>query len=248
MSKENYSKLSAYALRQIAKAADFEDNSPRSWTEILNEIEQDLQLFKSSDDFHKETNLYLLNHVGFKVMKLIDQYRTAPNFDDRYKPYMNLKRIVLDVDDVVADFTEAFTKRYNINPKSYWDGTYNIGKMLDEIKEDKDFYINLKVKYRPNFMPYAYVSSRSIPVEWTETFLEMNDLPCRPVYHVPFNTSKLEVLKSLNTEIFIDDKFDNFAEALGAGITAFLMDAPHNQHYNVGFRRIFSLDIKNIIR
>lgn len=245
---ENYAKLSAYALRQIAKAAEKENITPRSWLEILDEIERDLQKFKSSEDFNHETQLYLLNHVGVKVMQLIDQYRTSPDLDDRYKPYLNLKRIVLDVDDVVADFTKAFTKKYNINPRSYWDGTYQIGEMLNELKEDRDFYVNLEVKFKPNFMPHAYVSSRSIPVEWTQEFLEKNDLPCRPVYHVPFNTSKLEMLKMLNTEIFIDDKFDNFAEAMRNGITAFLMDAPHNQHYNVGFRRIHSLDIKNIIR
>ncbi len=245
---EAYDRLSAYSLKQIAKAAALEGVEKEEWTDILNRIEVNIQKFKSGEDFKDDSRLYLLAHAGVDVLKLIDHYRTNPMQDNRYKPYMNLRRIVLDVDDVVADFTEAFSKRYNVDAKSYWDGYYDIEQKLEEIKNDKDFYISLKVKFKPNFMPYAYVSSRSIPVEWTQEFLQNNDLPCRPVYHVPFNTSKLEVLKKIGTEIFIDDKFDNFLEAQQNGITSFLMDAPHNQHYDVGYKRLYNLDIKNIIR
>jgi hypothetical protein len=41
----------------------------------------------------------------------------------------------------------------------------------------------------------------------------------------------------------IDDKYDNYKEITNAGIFCYLMDAPHNQYYQVGHRRIYDLKI-----
>ena len=38
-------------------------------------------------------------------------------------------------------------------------------------------------------------------------------------------------------------RFDNFVELNRAGICTYLMDAPHNQYYQVGHRRIYDLKI-----
>ena len=38
-------------------------------------------------------------------------------------------------------------------------------------------------------------------------------------------------------------KYENYKEATDAGIFCYLMDAPHNQYYQVGHRRIYNLDI-----
>ena len=245
----NYAQISAYAIKQVSKAISLEGGFKReeSWTTLMNELEMYYNEFKSGRDL-TDDGTYLLSHVAHRALLMLDQYRTNPNLDDRYKPYMNHKKIVLDVDDVVADFTSAFTQKYNIKEGKYWDSTYSIKQKLNELKEDKSFFINLPVKHYPNFIPYAYVSARSIPVEWTMEFLEKNNLPCSPVFHVPFNASKTDTLLDIGAEIFVDDKFTNFVEAQKAGITSFLMDASHNQHYDVGYRRIYNLDIMNIIR
>ena len=60
---------------------------------------------------------------------------------------------------------------------------------------------------------------------------------------VPWDQSKLAHLRDLKIDIFIDDKYENYKEATDAGIFCYLMDAPHNQYYNVGHRRIYNLDI-----
>lgn len=257
--KLKYQLIPPYAIKQIArvftfgagKYGEFNWEKGFTWTRLLGAMERHMAAFKAGVDLDPESGLYHLAHAVTNGLMLLEFHRTHPELDDRYKPYMNEKRIVLDVDDVVADFAGAYKEKFGKSPHNYWDFTYSMGdnlKTLIESPEGEDFFVNLKVKHRPNFIPHAYVSSRSIPVEWTKKFLEKNGLPCRPVYHVPFNESKVEVLKSIQAEIFIDDKFQNFREAQEAGITAYLMDAEHNQHHNVGYRRLNDLDIRNIIR
>lgn len=247
--KEDYASISPYALKQIAKAVSLEKDllKDQNWSSLMNDFENYYQQFKSGKDLTVD-GTYLLSHVANIAMLMIDQYRTNPELDDRYKPYMNHKHIVLDVDDVVADFSGAFCKKFNIPEGKYWDSNYGMKEKLAELAKDKSFFVDLPVKHIPNFIPHAYVSARSIPEDWTMEFLEKNGLPCRPVYHVPFNASKVDILEEIGADIFIDDKFSNFLESQKAGITSFLMDASHNQHYDVGYKRIYNLDIMNIIR
>ena len=41
----------------------------------------------------------------------------------------------------------------------------------------------------------------------------------------------------------IDDKPENYREALEAGVFCYLMDAPHNQFIDAGHRRIYNLNL-----
>ena len=50
-----------------------------------------------------------------------------------------------------------------------------------------------------------------------------------------------DVIKDLDIDIFVDDRFDNFVELNKAGICCYLFDAPHNRRYDVGYKRIKSL-------
>lgn len=257
--KLKYNLIPTYGLKQVARVLTMgaEKYGERNWekgikwSELMSAHERHYQAYKACEDIDEESGLFHLAHVVCNGLMLLENYRLHPELDDRYKPYMHERKIVLDVDDVIADFAGGYKKRFGESPHNYWDFTYSMGdnlKQLVESPEGEDFFVNLEVKHRPNFIPHAYVSSRSVPVEWTKKFIEKNGLPCRPVYHVPWNESKVEVLKSIDTEIFIDDKFQNFREAEVAGIAAFLMDAEHNQHHNVGYRRLRDLDIKNIVR
>lgn len=254
--KLRFDLIPPYATKQLARvftfgAQKYDDNNWMKgfdWSRLMASFERHYQDFKSGIDIDDDSGLYHLAHCMANGFMLLEHYRLHPNLDDRYKPYLKDVKIVLDIDDVVADFAGAYKEKFGEVPQRYWDHTYNMPERLDEITKNKDFYVNLKVKHRPNFTPHAYVSSRSVPVEWTQEFLEKNGLPCRPVHHVPFNTSKVETLKSIGAEVLVDDKFENFKEAQLNGITAFLMDAEHNQHYDVGYRRLYDLDIKNIIR
>jgi len=55
------------------------------------------------------------------------------------------------------------------------------------------------------------------------------------------NTTKVNMAKTMDLDIFVDDKFDNFIELNTNGIFCHLMDAPHNRRYNVGHRRLMSI-------
>ena len=92
-----------------------------------------------------------------------------------------------------------------------------------------------------NFEPHCYITSRSIPKEWTEEWIDKNGFPTMPVYSVGFGESKVEVAKKSGIDIFVDDRYENFVELNNGGICTYLFDAPHNQRYDVGYKRIKSL-------
>ena len=119
--------------------------------------------------------------------------------------------------------------------------------VLKILAEEKDFWLNLTVKNKPNFIPAGFVSARGISKKWTVESLQKHKIPGRSnVHQVPLGQSKIEVLKSLNCDIFVDDKYATFKECHENGVFCLLMDAPHNQHINTPYR-IYTLDIENIL-
>lgn len=255
--KIRYDLESTYAKEQAAKVMTFglekygKDNWTKGmpWSEAEASLRRHLEAYASGEDFDPETGIYHLSHVRVNADFIVDYYRSHPEMDDRKKYYLTQPKITLDIDEVVCSFQKKYSERFGtpIDPK-YWDQSYGIADNLALVKDDHAFWVEMEVLHRPDFTPHAYVSSRSIPVAFTQAFLEKNGLPCRPVYHVDFGESKIEVLKRIGSEIHIDDSFRNFKECEENGITAFLMDAPHNQHHNVGYRRLHDLQIRNIVR
>ena len=58
---------------------------------------------------------------------------------------------------------------------------------------------------------------------------------------------KIDVLKEHNIDIHVDDKIQNYRDAVREGIFCYLVTAPHNTYLDVGTRRIESLlDLKGI--
>jgi uncharacterized HAD superfamily protein len=92
------------------------------------------------------------------------------------------------------------------------------------------------------FEPHCYITSRPCSVETTIKWLDDNGFPTKPVYCVGVGQSKVDVAKEAGVDIFVDDAFDNFKTLNAAGICCFLWDTPHNQRYQVGFKRIHSLN------
>jgi hypothetical protein len=144
-------------------------------------------------------------------------------------------RIFLDLDDVIFNWHGAYAKYFNVPVPTAWD---NSQEMLDRL--------NLPVKYKPDFQPKGFVSARGIPKSWTEASLKKNKIKGRSnVHQVNWGKSKLEVLKQLNCELFIDDKLETFLELNQNGIPCLLMDAPHNKNHKTEFR-INTLNINKI--
>ena len=219
-----------------------------SWLETFGSFLRHYRAYLSGELYDAESGLHHLGHALVNLIFIRQFYHLAPWHDDRLKAHLIIPRIVLDIDDVIADFIGAYKKRYNIDKDiSQWYFSYKTSENLEVLEKDKDFWVNLEVLHYPNFIPLAYVSSRQIPIEWTEEFLEKNNLPCRKVYHVGYKESKVEILKSIDCQLFIDDKIDNVVEAQRAGICSYLLSNSHNEKVDVGIRRLHDLNIHDIV-
>ena len=79
-----------------------------------------------------------------------------------------------------------------------WNFDRNIKEKFDSLADDKEFWLSIPIKTKPseiNFEPHCYITSRSIPKEWTEEWLDKNGFPTMPVYSIGHGMSKVEVAK-----------------------------------------------------
>lgn len=155
-------------------------------------------------------------------------------------------KIYLDVDDVVLAWHDAYFKKYNLSGITDWIPYDTIKYHLKELQNDRMFWITLPLMHKPNFQPSGYISAREVPIQWTKDAMKLRKIPGRSkVKHVNWGESKIKVLKSLDCEIFIDDKYSTFKECHDNGIFCLLMNSSLNQHHETEYR-IFDLDIKKI--
>lgn len=214
-----------------------------SWTEVLSSLKKHLTEFELGNDYTKEGLLHIAE-VASNALILCEYYSIYPQGDDRIIAPINKPIVGCDLDDVIFDFTGSYEKRFNTKLSNYWNGDYNMGENLEQLKNEKDFWVNMPVKNRPSFEVDYYITARSIPIEWTKEAIQKNNLPKAPVYSLPWNVSKIDTLKELGVDIMIDDKYSTFKECKENGIFCYLMDSDTNQHYNVGHHRIYDLNLK----
>lgn len=158
-----------------------------------------------------------------------------------------MPKIFLDIDDVIFNWYVDYAKRFNTKVPKSWLNSNLIKKRLDILTKEKNFWLNLSIKNIPNFQPNGFVSARGIPKSWTKDSLKINNIPGRSnVYQVGWGQSKIELLKKLKTDIFIDDKYETFKDCHKNNIFCLLMDAPHNQKYKTKYR-IYDLNINTIL-
>jgi len=224
------------------------------WSNVIASLKRHLAAIEQGIDYDEETNMKHADHLQCNAHFLSAYYKIYPQGDDRAHKYLKMPKIGLDIDDVICDFISAFTTKFNLPNPTAWSFSYanseNFKYLAEHPEEASEFYLNMPRKIDPKdmpFEPHCYITSRSIPTEdMTKQWIEKNGFPCSPVYTVPFGASKVEVAKEAGIDIFVDDKFENFVELNNAGIFCYLFDAPHNQRYDVGSRRINKLsDITN---
>lgn len=154
--------------------------------------------------------------------------------------------IFLDIDDVIFDFQRGYASRFNTKQQKSWSKSKLMSNRLKILSEEKNFWLSLPVKNIPNFQPKGFVSARGIKKTWTKESLKINNIPGRSnVHQVYWGESKINVLKSLGCDVFIDDKYETFKECNKNGIFCLLMDASHNQKYKTKLR-IYDLNIETI--
>ena len=246
--KTRHELVPAYAQEQYAKVltqgaakyGEFNWTRGMKWTSVIASLERHLQAIKRGEDIDAESGLHHSAHIQCNAAFLTEYYKIYPQGDDRLHWYTLRPRIALDVDDVLADFIPAYDAKFGITSPNNWNFDPKIKERLDTLKDDKEFWMNIKPLVKPEdipFEPFCYITSRICPPEWTEEWLEKYGFSCRKVYS-SYSRSKSEIAKELGVDWFVDDRFENFLELSDAGVCCFLWDASHNQRYDVGFKRI----------
>lgn len=227
------------------KYADRNWEKGMKWTTVLASLERHFLKFKAGEDFDDETGLNHMAHVATNAIFLLEYVRTHPEYDDRVKRWKTLPKIGLDIDEVIADWVKHWQEYHGckVTPE-WWNFDKDIKQKFEEMKDNKEFWMSIPAKCKPSeipFEPHCYVTSRIIPKEWTEEWIQAMGFPTVPVYCVGLDQSKLDVIKESGLEIFVDDRYENFHELNMNGVMCYLYDAPHNQRYDVGHMRIKSL-------
>jgi len=224
-----------------------------SWSKCLDSLERHLNAYKQGVDYDEESLCLHMAHIAVNSMFILQYYKTHPELDDRPHSYLQQKRIAIDVDGLICNFTKGFInlakQKGHILPEekdyiqAHWNFPHSMTYLWEEIVKSKDFWLNLDpIEHNKDFgfEPSLYISSRSIPVEWTTEWLEKNGFPNSKVIHTN-GASKLDVLKENNIDIMVDDSWENFIDCNKGGICTYLMNASYNEKYSVGYKRIHSL-------
>ena len=158
--------------------------------------------------------------------------------------YLSSKlRIACDIDQVLADFESAYNKYYNTDMSK--ENDYHITKNVYKLRHNKEFWTNLEVIDRPNFVPCIYATKRVNLKSYTREWLLKNGFPDRPIYQTIYQYgNKADIIKG-RCDVLIDDSVSNVYKCIKSGVPALLIDRPHNQSIGPEFR-IYNLDIDEI--
>jgi len=216
------------------------------WSKVTASLKRHIAAFEQGEDYDPEDGLLHMAHAMTNAAFLTEYYKIYPQGDDRPHKYLSNVKIGLDIDEVLADWTGAWSKKFGYDIPKNWNFSYDNHEHFKSFSdaELQDFYLSIPVKTNAidiPFEPHCYITSRSVPIELTKKWLQINGFPTMPVYSIGFGQSKVDVAKESGIDIFVDDRFENFVELNNAGICTFLFDAPHNQRYDVGFKRIKTL-------
>lgn len=266
--KIRYDLMEPFAIQELAKvftagSRKYEDNNwllGMKWSKMRASLGRHLAAYDKGEDFDYDptcpdcvagtcvihTGLLHMAQVAWNALALVSYYKHRPEFDDRYKrPW---RKIGLDIDEVICDFTTGWGKLHGITTSpEHWNYHRSMSAEFKKMKEDgklDDFYMDLIPRVKPTdipFEPHCYVTSRPVSTELTEKWLDKWGFPTSKVITVPVNGSKVQAMKDAGVEVFVDDRYENYEELNRNGILCYLLDAPHNQRYNVGYKRIKSL-------
>lgn len=254
--KVRHDLLPPIAINELAKVLTFgaKKYAPHNWmkgmawSKIIGPLKRHLNAIERGEDYDPETGLLHAAHVMCNAAFLTEYYTIFPQGDDRPTQLGKNIRFGIDIDDVLADFVGAYCARYNIEKPASYNLDNKFLERYEEILNDENFYSNLKTIISPSdlpFEPVVYITARKQQIsEVTEKWLfQTNNFPIAPVV---YTDDKLSACKAFAIDRFIDDKYSTFINLNQNGIFCYLFDAPHNQRYYVGHRRINKDTIKQI--
>ena len=150
-------------------------------------------------------------------------------------------RIGLDLDDTLNEFMNPYLKRFGY-PKSDGEITKNVQRILIR---DREWWINLPVKNKINFIPELYCTKRVCNKNYSKTWLENNGYPNKPIYQIFCQrANKARYIKGI-VDRFIDDSVSNFIQMNLAGLPCLLIASESNEKWGP-YGKIYSLDKEEI--
>ena len=217
-----------------------------SWSETIGAVERHIAAWKNNENIDPDLKTQHLANAAWGLFSLMEYAHSFPQGDDRTKTYLRNYKIGLDLDGVLADFVGHLTKVSGHEGYSpvYWNDPI-IRAQLDIFKDDVNFWATIPPLIDGSslwFEPHCYITARPIPNEVSEQWLDTYKFPKAPVYTVGHGITKVEAALKAGIDYFVDDGYVNFVELNNAGITTFLYTAPYNVKYNVGDKRINSLE------
>lgn len=213
-----------------------------SWRKTAGSLRRHLAAYMAGEDYDSESGLLHIDHVLTNAAFLKEFYTIHPELDDRPRPAQ--KKIGFDIDEVLCKWVDGWHEEFGTNKAPlHWNFSYGNHERFKSLStEDLNrIYGALKPNISPSELtlePHCYITARSVDQSLTEAWIEANGFPTAPVYSVGFGESKLQIAKDAGVEIFLDDNYNTYREFNDNGIVCFLWDAPHNQKYNVGYRRV----------
>lgn len=255
--KLRYDLFEPFAMEQLAHVftKGAQKYAPRNWekgmnwSDVIASLKRHVAYLEACEDFDKESGLLHAAHAAWNALALTSYYKIAPQYDDRAHSYLKPKRIGLDVDECIADFTKAYGERTGADTRpTDWYYCYDIVNNFETWRNDGTlipFYEAIQPLVdgaKLPFTPVAYITNRPVDTPVTEAWLKKYQFPLKPVFTTRDREDKVKKALELKLDYFIDDNFDTFVEMNKAGICCFLMNASHNQKYEVGYKRIFSFE------
>ena len=200
-----------------------------SWSETLASLERHVSAFKRGEDFDMESNLPHMAHAACNALFLLEFMHTMPERDDRVRGNFSNKRVALDVDQVLADFTGGIAKHgISVNDRHYqftWEKWYE--------NLESDFWLGLDT-VEPveavGFQPACYLSSREIDPDVTKKWLIAKGYPKAPVVHTH---DKATYMVENNIQILVDDNPHTFLDVNNhpANICCYLYEHSYNKRF-----------------
>jgi 5'(3')-deoxyribonucleotidase len=218
------------------------------WMEVIDSLERHLTAFKNGEDIDPESNCYHVDHLLTNAAFLKEFYKIYPQGDNRPHKYLKMPRIGLDIDEVLCDWVGGWMELRGIKERPHsWLFDRAISEEFKKMEAEgtlKDFMLSLKPLIDPRDLPFeptCYITARHCDNMISQEWLDMHGFPTAPVFSTG-NKCKSDIAKEMKLDIFVDDNFKNFVNLNNAGVCCYLWDAPHNKKYNVGFKRIYSLN------
>lgn len=264
--KIRYDLLEPYAIEQVAKiftkgARKYAPHNwlrGMAWSKMVASLKRHLAAYERGEDYDfdplcegckagdctNHTGELHIAQVAWNALGITSYYKHFPQGDDRLHTMTPKPRYGLDIDDVLCYWVPAWAKKHGLAEPTSWSFDRAILDKFKAMEDLDEFYLGLEVKTKPEeipFEPVVYVTSRPVDTAISEEWLDKHGFPAAPVVTVGSGGSKVQALKDYNVDIFVDDNYGNFLEVNKAGICCYLFDACHNQRYDVGYKRIKSL-------